>query len=258
MLNLSEIEKQYPEYLRTFKRNILREYLQYKILQIIFDSPYAGKLVFLGGTALRIVYGNTRFSEDLDFDNFGLTQDEFLKIGELVRERLSLEGYVVEIRSVFKNAYRCSVRLPKLLFESGLSGYEEEKILIQLDTPSHGFTYKPERKILNKFDVFTEINVTPPDLILAQKVYAVFNRKTLKGRDFFDIVFLLSSSKIRYEYLIFKMGIVDGVELKKRLVEFCKDVDFDRLASDVEPFLFFAEDAKKIRLFQRFLDTTEL
>ena len=73
MLTLEQIEQQYPENLRGFKRSLLREYLQYKILEIIFASEYATKLVFIGGTALRIVHDNSRFSEDVDFDNFGLT-----------------------------------------------------------------------------------------------------------------------------------------------------------------------------------------
>ena len=80
MLTLPEIEKNYPEPLRGFKRFILREYLQYKILQIIFDSEYTGQFVFLGGTCLRIVHGNTRFSEDLDFDNLHMQEDVFEKM----------------------------------------------------------------------------------------------------------------------------------------------------------------------------------
>lgn len=62
MLTLSEIENNYPDNLRGYKRFILREYLQYKLLQIIFDSEYATQFCFLGGTCLRIVHGNTRFS----------------------------------------------------------------------------------------------------------------------------------------------------------------------------------------------------
>ena len=46
MLTLSEIEKSYPENLRGFKRFILREYLQHKLLQILFDSEYANELCF--------------------------------------------------------------------------------------------------------------------------------------------------------------------------------------------------------------------
>jgi predicted nucleotidyltransferase component of viral defense system len=64
MLTLSQIEQQYEEQLRPFKRALLREYLQCKILEIIAASEYATKLSFLGGTALRIIYNNTRFSED--------------------------------------------------------------------------------------------------------------------------------------------------------------------------------------------------
>ncbi|MBI5606638.1 MAG: nucleotidyl transferase AbiEii/AbiGii toxin family protein, partial [Deltaproteobacteria bacterium] len=46
MLELSQIESWYPEPLRPFKKNLLREYLQYKILEIIFTSPYANSLAF--------------------------------------------------------------------------------------------------------------------------------------------------------------------------------------------------------------------
>ena len=83
MLTLTEIEKIYPENLRGFKRFILREYLQHKILQIIYDSEYASSLTFLGGTCLRIVHGNNRFSEDLDFDNLKLKEDEFENISAI-------------------------------------------------------------------------------------------------------------------------------------------------------------------------------
>jgi hypothetical protein len=46
MLNINEIAQYYPENLRVFKRFILREYLQYKILEIVFGGPHAEKLVF--------------------------------------------------------------------------------------------------------------------------------------------------------------------------------------------------------------------
>ena len=75
MLLIDEIEKAYPEKLRPFKRFILREYLQYKILSYIYASQYGAKLSFIGGTALRILYDNQRFSEDLDFDNLGLDKN---------------------------------------------------------------------------------------------------------------------------------------------------------------------------------------
>ena len=102
MLSLQSIEQYYPDNQKPFKRNILREYLQYKILEIIFNSKYAEELTFLGGTALRIVYNNSRFSEDLDFDNFTLTEEQFADLAQEVKKGLELQGYEVEIKNVFK------------------------------------------------------------------------------------------------------------------------------------------------------------
>lgn len=258
MLSLQEIEKYYPENIRTFKRNLLREYLQYKILQIIFNSQYADKLSFLGGTALRIVHDNTRFSEDLDFDNFGLKEKEFAAISLAVKKQMELEGYAVEIKNVHKGAYRCYVRIPKLLFNSGLTGHEEEKILIQLDTAAQGFAYDAEKVILNKFDVFTEINVTPLDIILSQKIFAIFNRKALKGRDFYDAVFLLSKTGPNYNYLQLKLKIKNRRELKSKLAALESRVNFKKLAKDVESFLFNPEDSRKVALFAKYIKNVKL
>ncbi len=57
MLSIEEIKKQYPDDFHKFERGILREYLQYLILEIIFKTDIAKKLSFLGGTCLKIVYG---------------------------------------------------------------------------------------------------------------------------------------------------------------------------------------------------------
>jgi len=82
MLNLSELLDAYPVELRVHRSLILREYLQCKILEIIFEGPYANRFCFLGGTCLRLVHNNSRFSEDLDFDNFQLTEVEFDEASE--------------------------------------------------------------------------------------------------------------------------------------------------------------------------------
>ena len=252
MLALDQIENQYPDNLRPFKRSLLREYLQYKILEIIFNSEYANKLSFLGGTALRIVYGNNRFSEDLDFDNFGLSETEFGKIAETIQKGLEAQGLKVEMSTVSKGAFRCNIRLPKILFENELSGYPEEKILIHIDTVAHHFDYKSDKKILNKFDVFSEIFVTPLDVILSQKFYAAVNRKRAKGRDFFDIIFLLSRTKPNYGYLKEKIGVSNETELRARLEAEFKKLDFKELGRDVKAFLFNPADVKRVELFPEY------
>jgi len=45
MLDIKQIETFYPDSLKPFKRNILREYLQYKILEAVFDSSLAGETI---------------------------------------------------------------------------------------------------------------------------------------------------------------------------------------------------------------------
>ncbi len=261
MLSLEQLESYYPLNLRHFKKNILREYLQYKILDVIFNSNFnfsiSGKLSFMGGTSLRIIYNNSRFSEDLDFDNFGLTQNEFILLSEKIKKELELEGYSTEIKNVFKGAYRCYIKIPKILFDEKLSGLPEEKIIIQVDTESQNFEYRPERKIINKFDVFTEILTTPPDILLSQKIYASLNRKKAKGRDFWDIIFLLQKTKPNYDYLYKKLGVKTSADLKNKFIKDLNQFDFNELAKDVEPFLFNPEESKKIKLFLEYIRQTD-
>lgn len=46
---------------------VVREEYEMVLLNSIFDSNFGSKLVFRGGTALRLAYGSPRFSDDLDF-----------------------------------------------------------------------------------------------------------------------------------------------------------------------------------------------
>lgn len=258
MISINQIEEHYPENLRGFKRNILREYLQYKILEVIFNSRLAPKLSFLGGTALRIVHGNARFSEDLDFDNFRLSEDDFTLLTKEIQTGLRREGYTVEIRNVLKGAFRCYIKLPQVLFENAMSDFVQEKILIQVDTEPHDFFYKPDKVFLNKFDVFTQIAVTPPDVLLAQKFYALLNRKRAKGRDFYDVVFLLQKAKPNYEYLKQKAGVSNPKALKEKVLDYLQGINMKELAKDVEPFLFQPSESKKIILFADYIKQVQL
>ena len=253
MISINQIEQYYPENLRGFKRNILREYLQYKILEIIFNSKLGAKLSFIGGTALRIVHENSRFSEDLDFDNFQLSEDDFLLLTKEIQTGLEMEGYHAEIRNVLKRAFRCYIKLPQVLFDNAMSDLQHEKILIQVDTEQHDFAYSPDKVFLNKFDIFTQIAVTPPDILLAQKFYALLSRKRAKGRDFYDVVFLLQKAKPNYDYLKQKTGLANSEALKEKVLDYLQGHNLKDLAKDVEPFLFQPSDSKKIILFADFI-----
>lgn len=254
MLDLNQILQQYPAPLQPFSRFILREYLQHKLLQLIYDSPYADRFTFLGGTCLRIVHGNQRFSEDLDFDSTGITEADFGGLSDLIMDGLRLEGYEVEMRVVMKGAYHCHIKFPALLHQQGLSGYREEKILIQLDTESQHFAFTPEPYLLNRFDVFTQVLTTPTDLLLAQKCYAILNRVRNKGRDFYDVMFLLGRDvKPNYAYLKAKVDIDNGEALRHRLLAHCRGLDMQAMAADVRPFLFKASDERRVLLFEQYI-----
>ena len=48
---------------------ILREEAEMIFLDALSKDKLGGKIVFYGGTALRLVYGSPRFSEDIDRSN---------------------------------------------------------------------------------------------------------------------------------------------------------------------------------------------
>lgn len=253
MLDIKQIESFYPEHLLPFKKNLLREYVQYKILEAIFESSLADKLAFMGGTCIHMVHGSPRFSEDLDFDNPGINQHDFKALSQKVKRTLELQGYTVELKNTYQDAFRAYLRFPGLLHTSGISGHRDEKLLIQIDTEPQEVQYNPDKSILNKFDVFSRINVVPADILAAQKIYCIFNRKRPMGRDFFDVVFLLGKTGINFDYLNRKLSIQNNSELRDRLLARCAQFDFRRLAKDLEPFVYSKKEMNRVLMFVDFI-----
>lgn len=253
MLSLDDIRSAYPPALQQLPRFLLREYIQCKILEIIYSGDLAGKLFFIGGTCLRILHGNQRFSEALDFDHFNITEDELDHLAQQLERELGLLGFSVEMRLIHRGAWHCYLRFPEILFRSGLSGHREEKILIQVDVEAQGYNFRPDRKLLNQFDVFMTVLAPPLSLLLAQKITAILNRPRNKGRDFFDVTFLQAKTKPDYGFLSQKMGIHSAEMLRYRLLEHCDTLDFVEMARDVQPFLFHPRDANRVTLFPEFV-----
>ena len=256
MLSLEQIESFYPENIRGYKRNLLREYLQYVILEIIYQSEYGNHLIFMGGTAIHIIHGNQRFSEDLDFDNLGLTEEDFSNLSIEISKKLALLGYQVEISNRMGNAFRCLIKFPGIFYQYNLSGHTREKMTIQLDTEPQNIEYKSETVLINNFDILLKIRAVPVDILLAQKIFAILKRPRPMGRDFYDAIFLFSKTKPNYYSLKEKIGLKgnDYLEkLKTILLEKCDKLDFKKLAADVKPFLFHPDDAQRILLFPEFI-----
>lgn len=253
MLTLEQLRKSYPE--EVFKRSpraALVEYLQHEILDSIFKLPGSENLSFIGGTAIRIVYGSKRFSEDLDFDNFGLSFKDFqLLLGKVVVDMRD-KGFDVEFRMVEKNAYHCYIKFPSILFDNQMTGHKEEKILVRVDATPKRKLVKPEVFVLNKFDIYRNILVNSDAVILAQKLIAIIQRKREKGRDFYDVSYLFGFTQPDYEFLKKVYGY-SKERLKDEILNRVKRLDMRKLANDVSPFLLNLEDKKRVLEFEKFI-----
>jgi len=254
MLTLEEIKKEYSETI--FGRNprgALVEYLQYEMLDSLFKQKDSAKLSFIGGTAVRIVYGGNRFSEDLDFDNFGLSFTDFQKVLKMSIEDMRNKGFKIEVRFVKKKAYHAYVKFPDLLFENNLSKHVDEKILVRVDAVRKKKIIQPKIFVLDGFSVYKKILVNPMAVILSQKIIAILERKRTKGRDFFDVSFLLSRVDPDYKYLK-EYGIKNRQDLKNRLLEKISKTDLKSLAKDVEPFLINPDEKERVSGFREYIE----
>lgn len=256
MLNLEQIinfarENGFPA---GREKQAMAEYLQCLILKSFFRNAPVGKISFIGGTSLRFFYNLSRFSEDLDFDNFGLGVGEFEGvIGEVIKD-LEAQGFVVDSLIKIKGAFHCYIRFNNLLFANKLSSHADEKILVKIDTVAQNFVFVPEKKFFDRYGIVEEILVNPKDILMAQKTIALLERKTAKGRDFFDYTFLHAFTKPNLHYLKQKINIASLSELKEKLLARCAEINFEEIAKDVAPFLFDARDAVRITRFKQYIE----
>lgn len=249
MIELDSLVRQFPQELSGFKRNILVEYLQLRVLATLFGSAPSAKLCLIGGTAVRLVHEGRRFSEDLDFDNLGLTQKQFVEIAKRVAVKLKQEGYAAQLDFSFSGAFRCFLKFPGIYNRYGLSGHKEEKLLLQMDAEKQGVEYPRETKIINRLGVFTRVLTPVPATLLSMKLAALLGRSRAKGRDFYDVTYLSAFTKADFAYLSKKNGISDGNELKNALLKKISGLKMREIATDVSPFLFSKEDVNRVLYF---------
>ncbi|MBE0711387.1 MAG: nucleotidyl transferase AbiEii/AbiGii toxin family protein, partial [Candidatus Aminicenantes bacterium] len=76
----------------------LREVMQEIALLGLWRSKFFEKAAFYGGTALRVLYGLDRFSEDLDFSLLEKSGSfDLADYSEALKKELASFGFVVEI-----------------------------------------------------------------------------------------------------------------------------------------------------------------
>lgn len=250
MLDLAILKQNFPPNTHQDEQSILREYLQCHVLKSIFSSNQASKLVFIGGTALRIAYQTQRFSEDLDFDNKGLSIEDWTLIGDKIVYDLSKLGFKLEITKTRLNdtVFHHNIKFLELLFHYGIAGHINQKLMIKVDSENQGIEYNYDSFDLNRFDVRSKIKVMPIDIALSQKFRAFFDRAM--GRDLFDISSLISRTKPNYNYLKQALGINEPAELKSRVLARCDELELADLEKRALPFLFNKDDLNRIKFFK--------
>ncbi|HZL82289.1 MAG TPA: nucleotidyl transferase AbiEii/AbiGii toxin family protein [Candidatus Deferrimicrobium sp.] len=168
---------------------VIREELQRLILRYLSERGFFVHGVFRGGTAIRLVYGGTRFSEDLDF---------VLRPGRTIAS-VSLAGLLEGLPSFMRRevpfADRSTLREQKA--EATFARY---RCRLELQAPIGGlvinleFSGVPSRSprphVMRSDTVDVAIVVEDESEILVDKLVALALRSYVKGRDIWDTWFL--------------------------------------------------------------------
>lgn len=187
------------------KRNILREYLQCRFLEILFKLKDSHKLVFVGGTSLRLLRNMDRFSEDLDFDNFGLTENQLKHLLEKTINQLKKEGFLIETSFKKPKAVNSlKIKFLEILAQLKITNNFKEKLMIEFDCAKPKNKYQTEVALLNRFGVVQKIPTYPQETLLAHKLLAIKGRRRMLVRDFYDTAWLLAR-KVRPNLKIIKL-----------------------------------------------------
>jgi hypothetical protein len=152
------------------------------------------------------------------------------------------------------------INFPAVVEQAGLKDIPGRKFFIKIDAQKHDFgsyTYKVETKMLNRFDVFTPVNCAPDSMILATKLCSILERS--KGRDFYDIIELVKTTRPDIEYIInrLKFGSIKqdytGPESYLKMARPVLDtLDWIDKTREIERFLFNPDEAKKVEMFSSY------
>jgi predicted nucleotidyltransferase component of viral defense system len=230
------------------KKNVLREYLQTHILFSLQRVRSFEQLAFVGGTALRFLYGLRRYSEDLDFSLEVPENYNFQRLLGRVKEDLIKAGFEVSMHPhEGAPVHSAFVRFPGLLAECGLSPHATQKlsIKIEIDTsPPAGADL--ETTVINREFLIAIRHHALPSL-MAGKLHAVLSRHYTKGRDIYDLLWYLSRSDTVVPNLaLLKSALAqtswDGMAVTaqtwKAAIELrLREMDFAKIVDDVLPFL---------------------
>lgn len=236
-----------------FLRNLLKEQLQYFLLNFIYNSSYGETFIFKGGTSLRFCFDLPRLSEDLDFDVEKFTAFNFAQFTQEIKRyfqnKLKYEKLQIKISGKNKIIYLQFPILRQIGFPAPERKKSENTLFLRVDLgPVAGkfFQKKISLKPTPDFSLLLR-SYALPDLF-AGKVSAILKREAFegkvlkprfKGRDYFDLFWFLERKvPLNYNYLFSLIGKSSKKEVLKRLKEKVKEAAKRKkeLEKDLLPF----------------------
>jgi len=201
-----------------------------------------------------LVKGIDRFSEDIDFDCKDFSREDFMNMTDEIILFLRRNGYQIEVKDK-KNpklkALRRNIYFPQFLFELGLSGHKEERFLLKIEVQDQQFPYPQKMAYIRGCGFFFPFPVPPDEILCAMKITALLSRR--KGRDFYDVMFLLDQVKPDYAFLSTKVNIQNMAQLKVALSSMLTEIDLEERSRDFRHLLLNKDNARKIFHFGAFI-----
>ncbi len=187
--------------------NALREILQQIALLGLWRSKFFEHAAFYGGTALRILYGLDRYSEDLDFSLLKPNQEfSLVAYGKALGRELDGFGFEVAFEprarskgSAIESAFLKANTLRQMITITAGAGLTPQfhakaalKIRLEVDTDPPGGFETESRAVLLPIPFAVRV-YSLPDLF-AGKMHALLCRRwksRVKGRDWYDLVWYI-------------------------------------------------------------------
>ena len=164
-------------------QNVVREYIQHLFLSYLYQIPDSEHLLFKGGTALRIILQSPRFSEDLDFTGFHITQKKVEELFTNTLANIEKSGIQVELEEG-KNTTGGYLGIATF---TAYNNRVQVRIEVSL---RNGKNYKGTRGVVanDYIPTYTLVHL-PIQQLIKGKTDALLSRH--KPRDFYDFFFLL-------------------------------------------------------------------
>ncbi len=254
--------------------NALREIMQELALLGLWRSKFFEHAAFYGGTALRILYGLDRYSEDLDFSLLAPNPEFTLKnYGDALKQEISSFGFHVDfskkekaaqgsIDSAFikTNTYRELITIvPGSDLLEGINQRQELKIKLEVDIDPPGHFSTETRYQFKPIPYAIRVYTMP--CLLAGKMHAVLCRKwksRQKGRDWYDFIWYAGNHPhISLAHLEARMRQSSDYsaptplswdKFQSLLQEAIEQVDINQIRNDVTPFV---HDPRQLELWSK-------